>query len=141
MIKITDDITIDDKEIEESFILSSGPGGQNVNKVATTVQLSFDVQRSPSLPDDVRERLIRIAGRRVTREGILIIKAGRFRTQDKNRQDAFNRLTDLVKRAAVTPKVRRKTKPSISSRIRRLETKRRQAEIKRKRRPVSITED
>ncbi|MDB9822934.1 alternative ribosome rescue aminoacyl-tRNA hydrolase ArfB [Deltaproteobacteria bacterium] len=141
MIHITDDITIDDKEIQEDFILASGPGGQNVNKVATAVLLSFDVRNSPSLPEDVRERLIRIAGKRITREGFLVIKAGRFRTQDRNRQDAVNRLIDLIRRAAVIPKVRRKTKPTTSSRIRRMEAKRRQGEIKRKRRSVTIPED
>ena len=141
MIHITDDIVIDEKGIQEDFIHASGPGGQNVNKVATAVQLTFDVRNSLSLPEDVRERLISIAGKRISQEGILIIKARRFRTQDKNRQDAMNRLVSLIKRAAAIPKVRRRTKPTPASRIRRLESKRRHGEIKRKRRSVTITED
>ena len=141
MIHITDSIAIDEKEIQEDFILASGPGGQNVNKVATAVQLRFDVRNSPSLPDDVRERLIHLAGKRITGDGTLIIKAKRFRTQDKNRQDAINRLVDLIQKAAAIPKHRRKTEPTISSKIRRLDEKRRHSEIKRKRQPVTITED
>ena len=141
MIHITDSIAIDEKEIQEDFILASGPGGQNVNKVATAVQLRFDVRNSPSLPDDVRERLIHLAGRRITGDGTLIIKARRFRTQDKNRQDAINRLVDLIQKAAAIQKPRRKTEPTASFKIRRLDEKRRHSEIKRKRRPVTVTED
>jgi ribosome-associated protein len=140
MIHITDSIIIDEKEIQEDFIRASGPGGQNVNKVATAVQLRFDVRNSPSLPDDVRGRLIRLAGRRITKEGSLIIKAGRFRTQDRNRQDAINRLVDLIRKASIIPKSRRKTKPTLSSRKRRMEKKRRHGNIKRARRPIIIEE-
>jgi ribosome-associated protein len=140
MIHVTDSIIIDEKEIQEDFIRASGPGGQNVNKVATAVQLRFDVRNSSSLPDDVRGRLIRLAGRRITKEGSLIIKAGRFRTQDRNRQDAINRLIDLIRRASIIPKSRRKTKPTLSSRKHRMEEKRRHGNIKRARRPVAAEE-
>jgi ribosome-associated protein len=140
MIYVTDSIIIDEKEIQEDFIRASGPGGQNVNKVATAVHLRFDVHNSPSLPDDVRRRLVRLAGRRITGEGILIIKTGRFRTQDRNRQDAINRLVDLIRRASIIPKSRRKTKPTLSSRKRRMEKKRRHGNIKRARRPVILEE-
>ncbi len=103
MIRITDRITIDERELEESFIRASGPGGQNVNKLASAVQLRFDVRRSPSLPEDARARLERLAGKRLTREGVLVITAQRHRTQERNRQDALDRLVDLIRRAAVPP--------------------------------------
>jgi ribosome-associated protein len=134
MLPITRDIVIDEREIQEDFIRASGPGGQNVNKVATAVQLRFDVRRSPSLPDDVRERLIRLAGRRVNVDGVLIIEAQRFRTQDQNRQDARERLVRLIRQAAVKPKARRKTKPTLASKRLRLESKRHRSELKRMRR-------
>jgi ribosome-associated protein len=140
MIYITNKIIIDEKEIQEDFIRASGPGGQNVNKVATAVQLRFNVRYSHSLPDDLRERLVRLAGRRITGEGSLIIKAGRFRTQDRNRQDAINRLIDLIRKASIPPKTRRKTKPTLSSRKRRMEKKRRHGDIKSTRRPVILEE-
>jgi ribosome-associated protein len=140
MIRITDNIIIDEKEIKEDFIRASGPGGQNVNKVATAVHLRFDVHNSQSLPDDVRGRLVLLAGRRITRDGILIIKASRFRTQDRNRQDATNRLIDLIRKASVIPKARRRTKPTLLSRKRRMEEKRRRGDIKRARRPVAVDE-
>jgi len=136
MIKITPTISIDEKEVQEAFVRSSGPGGQNVNKVATAVQLRFDVGRSPSLPHDVRERLIRLAGRRITEGGVLIIEARRFRRQEQNRQDAMDRLVDLIRRAARRPKARRKTRPTLESKRRRLEGKRRRAQIKRTRQSV-----
>lgn len=136
MIKITPTISIDEKEIREVFVRSSGPGGQNVNKVATAVQLRFDAGRSPSLPHDVRERLIRLAGRRITEGGVLIIEARRFRRQEQNREDAMDRLVDLIRRAARRPKPRRKTRPTLESKRRRLEGKRRRAQIKRTRRSV-----
>jgi ribosome-associated protein len=136
MLRITSTITIDENEIHEEFIRSSGPGGQNVNKVATAVQLRFDVGKSRSLPDDVRKRLVRLAGRRINQDGILIIDAHRFRTQERNRQDAIDRLVELIRKAAEKPRIRRKTKPPIASKIRRLETKRRTGKTKRIRRPV-----
>src|SRR5512139_1088618 len=107
MIRITETIAIDEGEIEETFIRASGPGGQNVNKLATAVQLRFDVLHSPSLPDDVRTRAMRLAGRKLTRDGVLVITAQRFRTQERNRQDALERLVALIREAAVAPKPRR----------------------------------
>src|SRR5256885_9469167 len=130
MIRITDAIAIDEGELEERFIRASGPGGQNVNKLATAVQLRFDVRRSPSLPEPVRTRLEKLAGSRLTRDGVLVIAAQRFRTQERNRQDALDRLIELIARAAVAPKPRRPTKPTAASRARRLEGKKRRATIK-----------
>jgi len=131
MIQITPTIAIDDSEIALEFVRASGPGGQNVNKVATAVQLRFDVRHSPSLPDDVRERLTRLGGNRVTTEGVLVIDARRFRSQERNRQDAIDRLVALIQKAAQKPKARRKTRPTAESKRRWLETKRRQSEKKR----------
>jgi len=133
MIYITDDIEIKEDEIKEDFIRASGPGGQNVNKVATAVQLRFDVRNSPSLPDDVRERLIKLAGKRMTELGELIIKAKRYRSQLKNREDALNRLISLIRKATDIPKPRRTKKPSQAAKARRLETKRKRSEIKQMR--------
>jgi Protein chain release factor B len=141
MISITSAIAIDESEIRQEFIRSSGPGGQNVNKVATAVQLRFDVANSPSLPDDVRRRLIRLAGRRMTGGGVLIIDARRFRTQERNRQDAINRLIDLIRKATEKPKPRRRMGPTPASKIRRLDAKRRRSETKQKRQTVSPLED
>jgi ribosome-associated protein len=135
MIRVTPHISIDEREIEESFIRSSGPGGQNVNKLATAVQLRFDVRRSPSLPNDVRARIESLAGRRLTREGVVVITAQRHRTQERNRQDALDRLIELVRQAAVRPVPRRPTRPTAGSRERRIEHKKRRAGIKRMRRP------
>jgi ribosome-associated protein len=137
MIYINNRISIDENEIHEEFIRSSGPGGQNVNKVATAVQLRFDVRNSGSLPDDIRDRLISIAGRRITKDGILIIKAARHRTQEQNRKDAVERLSDLVKKAAAPPpKPRKATRPSRAAKERRIESKHRKSKIKTMRRSV-----
>lgn len=141
MIRVTDAIAIDEREIQEDFVRSSGPGGQNVNKVATAVQLRFDVANCPSLPDDVRQRLIRLAGKRITAGGVLIVEARRFRTQERNRRDALDRLVKLIVRAAQKPKTRRRTRPTLASRQRRLETKRRQGQAKRLRKPLAGGED
>jgi ribosome-associated protein len=140
MLHITATISIDEGEIQEEFIRASGPGGQNVNKVATAVQLRFDVSGSPSLPDDVRTRLIRLAGRRISKEGVLIIHAHRFRTQEQNRRDALARLVGLIRNAAEKPRYRRKTKPTPASKERRLEAKQRRSMLKRQRRAASIVD-
>ena len=136
MIHITRAITIDENEIQEYFVRASGPGGQNVNKVATSVQLRFDVANSRSLPEEVRIRLISLAGNRITEDGMLIIDARRFRTQRQNREDATERFVELIRNAVQRPKIRRKTRPTLASKIRRLESKRRSAESKRIRGPV-----
>ena len=141
MIRITKTIEIDAGEIREKFIRASGPGGQNVNKVATAVQLRFDVKKSQSLPDDVRTRLLKLGGKRITQRGVLIIDARRYRTRERNRQDAIDRLSDLIRRAAIKPKARRKTKPSLASKERRLDTKKRRGRVKSLRGPVGHSED
>ena len=133
MIKVTETIAIDERELQEEFVRASGPGGQNVNKVATAVKLRFDAAHSSSLPEDVRDRLISLAGRRITEEGVIIIDARRFRTQERNRQDARERLVALIRKAAQRPKARRKTRPTAASKKRRLEDKRRHGHIKRTR--------
>ena len=130
MIRVTPHISIDERELEERFIRASGPGGQNVNKLSSAVQLRFDVRRSPSLPDDVRTRLERLAGRRLTRDGVLVLIAQRHRTQERNRADALERLIELIERAAVAPVPRRPTKPTKGSRERRLESKKHRGSIK-----------
>jgi ribosome-associated protein len=131
VIRVTDQINIDEREIEESFVRASGPGGQNVNKLATAVQLRFDVRGSPSLPAEVRARLEKLAGARMTREGVLVIAAQRHRTQARNRQDALERLVDLVRGAAIEPRPRRPTRPTAAAREHRIEVKKRRAGIKR----------
>ena len=140
MIRVTDTITLDEREISEEFVRSSGPGGQNVNKVSTAVQLRFSVAGSPSLPEEVRVRLMKLAGKRGTSEGILVIDAQRFRTQLRNRQDAIQRLVDLIKKAAKRPRLRRRTKPPAGAKERRLETKRMRSRIKKQRRNVSSSD-
>jgi len=134
MIRITDDIAIDAGEISEDFVRASGPGGQHVNKVSTAVQIRFDVQGSPSLPSGVRSRLARLAGRRLTAKGELVIEARRFRSQDRNRQDAMDRLVALIRKAAERPPTRRKTAPTQASKQRRLEGKHHRSRIKEARR-------
>ena len=130
MLRITNHISIDEREIEEDFVRSSGPGGQNVNKLNTAVQLRFDVRHSPSLPHEVRVRLERLAGQRLTKDGVLVLIAQRHRTQERNRQDALDRLVELIQHAAVAPVPRRPTKPTKASRKRRLDTKKRRGTIK-----------
>jgi ribosome-associated protein len=130
VIRVNDHISIDESEIEESFVRASGPGGQNVNKLATAVQLRFDVRGSRSLPAEVCARLEKLAGARMTREGVLVITAQRHRTQMRNRQDALERLLDLIRRAAVTPRLRRPTRPTAAARERRIETKKHRAGVK-----------
>jgi ribosome-associated protein len=136
MIPITPTISIDERELEERFIRSPGPGGQNVNKVETAVQLRFDIARSPALPEDVRARLLRLGGRRVSAEGVLTIEAHRFRTRERNREDALDRLVALVRRATERPKPRQETRPTVASKRRRLASKRQRGDVKRLRQAV-----
>jgi ribosome-associated protein len=141
MIRVSSDISIDEREIEESFVRASGPGGQNVNKLATAVQLRFDVRGSPSLPGETRARLERLAGTRLTRDGVLVIIAQRHRTQARNREDARARLIELIRRAAVAPTPRRPTRPPASARRARLERKKRRSGLKRLRAVKPSTDD
>lgn len=120
--KITS-IVLNPSELKFTFVCATGPGGQNVNKVATAAQLRFNVLLSPSLPDDVKTRLLNLLGKKITQQGELIIKAGRFRTQERNKQDAIERLLTFIKRAAIVPKKRKKTRPTLASTERRLKTK------------------
>ena len=138
MLRVTPSISIDDSELEESFIASAGPGGQNVNKVATAVELRFDVAHSPSLPDAVRLRLIALSGTRLTKDGVLVITGRQYRTQDRNRADVRTRLIELIREAAVIPKKRRPTKPTRASKERRLEGKKRNASLKKTRGRIDV---
>ncbi len=133
MIQVTDTIALREDELGFDFVRASGPGGQNVNKVSTAVQMRFDAAGSTSLPDDVRERLLRLAGKRATDEGVIIIDARRFRTQERNRQDAIDRLVALIVKAAHRPKPRRTTRPTAASRRRRIDDKKRRGSLKKQR--------
>ena len=130
MIRVTDSIGLDERELEERFIRSSGPGGQNVNKLSTAVQLRFDARGSPSLPNAVAIRLMNLAGKRLTKDGVIVITAQSHRTQERNRQDAIDRLVALIAEAAVAPIPRRATKPTKASKTRRLESKKRRSTVK-----------
>lgn len=141
MINVTENIKINNSEIKLKFIHASGPGGQNVNKVATVVQLRFNIKDSKSLTDDIRYRLINLADRRITKNGTIIIYAKRFRSQEKNRLDAINRFILIIRKAAKTSKLRRKSQPTLYSKERRLSIKKRQSETKRSRRTISYSED
>ncbi|MGC9393910.1 MAG: alternative ribosome rescue aminoacyl-tRNA hydrolase ArfB [Anaerolineae bacterium] len=135
MLRITGKIAIDEKELDYTFVHASGPGGQNVNKVATAVQLRFDVAHSPSLPEDVRQRLLQQAAGQITQDGVLIIDARQYRSQRRNRRDATQRLINLIRQAAVVPRPRRATQPSRAARERRLQAKRHRSKTKRLRQP------
>jgi ribosome-associated protein len=134
MIEITPFLKLDDNEVQLDFVRSSGPGGQNVNKVATAVQLRFDVRNSPVLYADVKERLMRLAGSRMTEEGVLIMEAKRYRTQEQNREDAIQRLVAMIRKALERPKERHATRPSLSAKAARVDDKKKRGEVKRKRR-------
>ena len=130
MIRVTPRISLDENEIEEAFVRASGPGGQNVNKVSTAVELRFDAANSPNLTDPIRARLRVLAGRRMTRDGVIVIDAQRFRTRERNREDALERLVELIRAATIVPKARRPTRPTLASKERRLDGKERRGRVK-----------
>ncbi len=134
MIEITPTLSLEDYELRFEFTRASGPGGQNVNKVSSAVQLFFDVRNSPALPQEVKERLIKVAGKRMTGEGVLVIDARRYRSQEANRLDAIQRLSSLIQKALEKPKVRKKTRPSTTARAARVDQKKRRGSVKRLRR-------
>lgn len=140
MIEITPALQIDERDIQIEFVRAAGPGGQNVNKVATAAQLRFDVHAS-AVPEEVKARLMHLAGNRITHEGILLIEARRFRTQEQNRQDAIQRLAALLRKALVEPKKRKKTKPTQASKEARIKEKKRRGEIKKRRRSQDLERD
>ena len=131
MLQITPSLQIDERELQLEYIRASGPGGQNVNKVATAVQLRFDIVNSPALASDIKGRLIRLAGKRVNADGVLLIEARRFRTQEATREDAIQRLVEMIRKVLVPPKPRKKTKPTVASREKRLQEKKRKGEVKK----------
>jgi ribosome-associated protein len=141
MIPVTSDIILNDNELRFSFIHASGPGGQHINKVATAVQLRFNITNSPALPEDIKSRLITLGGKRITGDGELIITARRFRTQERNKQDAIKRLTSLVRKASTKPKPRYKATPTKASIEKRLKTKQHRKEVKQRRQSVDPFED
>ena len=141
MIQVTPTIAINENELVEEFIRASGPGGQNVNKVSSAVQLRFDVANSRSLPEEVRRRLITLASNRITEDGMLIIDARQFRTQGRNREDAIDRLVELIRKAAQRPKARRKTKPTLGSKVCRLKAKRLRTKTKQSRHAMAEVND
>lgn len=140
-IPITEDLMLDEAELIWSFVHSSGPGGQNVNKVSSAVQLRFDIAHSRSIPQDIHQRLIALAGNRATQDGVLVLKGNRFRTQEKNKQDVLERLAQLIRQAAAKPKPRRRTRPPVSAKRRRLDSKRRQSKLKSLRRRITHDDD
>ena len=141
MIRITPEISLDENELRFEFVRSGGPGGQNVNKVSTAAQLRFDVKRSANLKPGVKKRIIKLAGRKMTRDGVLVIHANAFRSQEKNKEDALRRLSQLITDASRVPRQRKKTKPTLASKTKRLESKRKRSKVKEMRRPVFNSTD